>query len=112
MALLNVTFKSHILNMDCGANVILPQSSPGNLLEKPFKTLYLLHGLSDDHTAWTRWTSIERYAAEYNLAVVMPNVCRSFYADKKDSYQYFKFVSDELITIMQEMFLHDCNKLV
>ena len=25
--------------------------------------LYLLHGLSDDHTAWLRYTSIERYAA-------------------------------------------------
>ena len=24
--------------------------------------LYLLHGLSDDHTAWLRYTSIERYA--------------------------------------------------
>ncbi len=34
--------------------------------------LYLLHGLSDDHTAWLRYTSIERYAAARGLAVVMP----------------------------------------
>ena len=39
--------------------------------------LYLLHGLSDDHTAWLRYTSIERYAAARGLAVVMPAVDRS-----------------------------------
>jgi len=104
MPILNATFKSHVLGMDCGANIILPQSSPDKPVLKPFKALYLLHGLSDDHTAWTRWTSIERYAAEYNLAVVMPNVNRSFYADRANSYQYFKFVSDELINIVQELF--------
>lgn len=104
MPLLNVTFKSHILNMDCNANVILPQSSPEKTIPKPFKTLYLLHGLSDDHTAWTRWTSIERYAADYGIAVVMPNVHRSFYADRKNGGKYFTFVSEELISIMEEMF--------
>ena len=104
MPFLNVSFMSHILGMQSSANVILPQSSPEQAVGKPYKTLYLLHGLSDDHTAWARWTSIERYAAGYNLAVVMPNVHRSFYADRKDGGRYFTFVSDELIRIMQEMF--------
>ncbi|MCL2816675.1 MAG: esterase family protein [Oscillospiraceae bacterium] len=103
MPLLNVTFKSHILEMDCGVNVILPQSSPEKTITKPYKTLYLLHGLSDDHTAWTRWTSIERYALDYDIAVVMPNVNRSFYSDSKYG-KYFTFVSEELISIMEEMF--------
>jgi len=104
MPLLNMTFSSHVLQMQCSANIILPQSSPEQTIQKPFKTLYLLHGLSDDHTAWTRWTSIERYAAEYNIAVVMPNAHRSFYSDKKGGGKYFKFISDELIAIMQELF--------
>lgn len=43
------------------------------------KTLYLLHGLSDDHTIWQRRTSIERYAAPLGIAVIMPAVDRSFY---------------------------------
>jgi len=90
--------------MQCSANIILPQSSPEQTVQKPFKTLYLLHGLSDDHTAWTRWTSIERYAAEYNIAIVMPNAHRSFYSDKKNGGKYFTFVSEELIGIMQELF--------
>lgn len=104
MPVLNMTFMSNILGMQSSAVVILPQSSPENKINKPFKTLYLLHGLSDDHTAWTRYTSIERYAAKYNIAVVMPNAHRSFYSDKKNGGQYFKFVSEELIEIMQEFF--------
>ena len=43
--------------------------------------LWLLHGLSDDHTIWQRRTSIERYVEALNLAVVMPAVDRSFYTD-------------------------------
>jgi len=103
MSLITVKFFSHVLGMVCGANVILPQSSPEKTIKKPFKTLYLLHGLSDDFNAWTRWTSIERYAADYDIAVVMPDVRRSFYSDSKYG-AYFKFVSDELISIMEEMF--------
>ena len=103
MSFINVNFMSHVLGMGCAANVILPQSPPENILKKPFKTLYLLHGLSDDHTAWARYTSIERYAAEYGITVVMPCVHRSFYSDSKYG-RYFEFVSEELISIMEEMF--------
>ena len=65
--------------------VILPQSTSGQIGmsgaasagETP--VLYLLHGLSDDDTIWLRRTSIERYVAPLGLAVVMPQVDRSFY---------------------------------
>jgi len=99
MALLNVNFMSQSLGMGCSATVILPQYG-----QKPYKTLYLLHGLSDDHTAWTRYTSIERYANDYGIAVVMPNVHRSFYTDIGINRGYFEFVSEELISIMEDMF--------
>ena len=45
----------------------------------PFPVLYLLHGLSDDHTTWLRRTSIERYVSGLPLMVVMPDGHRSFY---------------------------------
>ncbi len=47
---------------------ILPEGKAG-----PFAVLYLLHGLGDDHTAWARRTSLERYVANLPLIVVMPN---------------------------------------
>lgn len=58
---------------------IVPEGKTG-----PFPVFYLLHGLSDDHTAWTRRSSIERYVAGLPLIVVMPNGERGFYTDAKD----------------------------
>ena len=66
--------------------------------------LYLLHGLSDDHTAWLRYTSIERYATARGLAVVMPAVHRSFYADEAHGHAYWQFVSEELPRIVAAFF--------
>ena len=59
---------------------IVPDNKPG-----PFPVLYLLHGLSNDHTAWTRRTSLERYVDGLPLIVVMPNGERSFYTDSQSS---------------------------
>ena len=58
------------------AMAIVPEGKTG-----PFPVFYLLHGLSDNHTAWTRRTSIERYVQELPIIVVMPNGERSFYTD-------------------------------
>jgi S-formylglutathione hydrolase FrmB len=58
------------------ATAIVPEGKTG-----PFPVFYLLHGLSDNHTAWTRRTSIERYVQDLPLIVVMPNGERSFYTD-------------------------------
>ncbi len=90
-------------------HVILPQAlrknggTPGRP-PKDYPTLYLLHGLSDDHTIWTRRTSIERYVENMNLAVVMPAVGRSFYTDIPNNLAYGRFIADELPTIARSLF--------
>lgn len=73
MALLNVHFDGTSINKQSGMWVIMP---PG---KGPFPVLYLLHGLSDDHTIWLRRTNLERYVEDLNLIVVMPDGHRSFY---------------------------------
>lgn len=67
-------------------------------------TLWLLHGMSDDHTAWTRQTAVERYVADTGWAVVMPQVDRSYYADMAHGNDYWTFVSEELPVIARSMF--------
>ena len=47
--------------MQTAANVLLPESGEG-----PFPVLYLLHGLSDDHTMWMRRSAIERHVEGYS----------------------------------------------
>ena len=109
MALLHVNFPSKILNMEMEMDVILPETAVSqigmkNSVEGKCKTLYLLHGMSDDHTIWQRRTSIERYAAQYNLIVVMPTVHLSWYTDMKNGDKYYTFVAKELPKICQSMF--------
>ena len=71
--------------------------------EKP-QVLYLLHGYSDDHSIWMRRTSVERYAASHNLAVVMPAVNHSFYTNEAQGERYWDYVSEELPLVMHRFF--------
>ena len=101
MALFHANFFSDALGMQSQAEVILPDRiAPGRRVP----VLYLLHGLSDDHTIWQRRTSIERYVENLNLAVVMPNGHRSFYADMAFGRPYFKYISEELPALMESYF--------
>ena len=105
MALFTAQFRSEVLQMNVSANVIVPQPAVGqSAFERKLPVLWLLHGLSDDHTIWLRRTSIERYVEERNLAVVMPAVDRSFYTDMVRGNRYWTYVSEELPTLMRAWF--------
>lgn len=98
-------FYSATLGVQTAAYVLLPEpqvmpQQGGALLP----TLYLLHGLSDDYTMWLRQSRIEQYARKYRMAVVMPAVNRSFYADMVHGAKYFTFVSEELPRVMETYF--------
>lgn len=110
MALLHCDFFSDALGLSTSMTVILPQTTrrqigmDGRALRRYHPTLYLLHGMSDDHTIWQRRTSIERYAAPLGLAVVMPAVGRSYYTDMAHGLRYWTFISEELPTIARSFF--------
>lgn len=111
MALLQTSFFSQVLGVAASMNVIIPETEQGIGIasaqadsDRPLPVLYLLHGLSDDHSIWLRRTSIERYAAQYRLAVVMPAVNRSFYTDMAHGYRYWTFISEELPDIVRRLF--------
>lgn len=102
MALLHVNFFSDVLGMATSMDVILPEQTMGQIgmegkaSDKPFPTLYLLHGMSDDHTIWQRRTSIERYVSDMGIAVVMPTTHLGWYTDMAQGNRYWTFISEEL----------------
>ena len=100
MALLHVDYASKALKMDTGFQVFLPDT--GDLKEA--KVVYLLHGLTDNCTAWMRHSCCERYARERNVALIMPEVQRSFYIDGVYGLDYFTYVAEELPKVCQRMF--------
>ncbi len=80
---------------------IVPDDKPG-----PFPVLYLLHGLSDDHTAWTRRSNVERYVDGLPLIVVMPNGERSFYTDSQSNPKaaFETFLTRDLLGFVDRTF--------
>lgn len=101
MILNEVNFASETLFMRATLYVLLPQQPNAR---RKYPVLYLLHGHSDDHTAWLRWTSVERYAEAHNLAIVMPNVHRSYYTDMAHGGRYFTFIAEEVPALMRSIF--------
>lgn len=99
MALMHADFFSRTLGMCMSMNVILPEDTQGT-----FSTLYLLHGMGDDHTAWLRRTNIERYAADKNLAMVMPDAHLAWYTDTVYGLDYLTFAGEELPRICRGFF--------
>ncbi|MBQ6938101.1 MAG: esterase family protein [Clostridia bacterium] len=111
MAFCQLNLFSEALRVQTTVNVIVPQQSTSgeigvenNAKKEKYKCLYLLHGLSDDHTIWMRRTSIERYAQKYGICVVMPFGGRSFYTDMKHGGKYYTYIAKELPRLMQEFF--------
>jgi putative tributyrin esterase len=109
MALIHCDFYSEVLELCTSMYVILPQPTRAEIQaqsesDHKYPTLYLFHGLSDDHTIWQRRTSIERYVEPLNLAVVMPAVHRSFYTDMAVGYRYWTFISEELPELARHFF--------
>jgi S-formylglutathione hydrolase FrmB len=104
MAFFSGNIFSFSIGMRTQLQVFLPHDEKRYVWKEPPKTLILLHGLSDDASSWNRLTSVQRYAEKYNLALVMPEVQRSFYIDMKNGRKYFTYISKELPAIIKKLF--------
>lgn len=100
MGMLHFDYLSQILGYHTNIYFILPACTHEG--KAPAATLYLLHGGGGNGMDWIRYTSIERYADKYNIAVVMPEVDGScFYADMKHGYNYFTYLTEEVVAVAE-----------
>jgi putative tributyrin esterase len=105
MALLRIDHVPETVKVNLPLNIILPD--PGKMSGVAVarrKVLYLLHGLSDDASAWQRYTAIETIAGLYGLVVIMPSAGRSFYTDQPNGQNYFSYLTDELPRYLKDVF--------
>ncbi len=109
MALIRLDHFSDVLELSTTTTVLLPESTAarigmvGRAPDGDPPVLYLLHGLSDDHSTWLRRTALERYGAPLGLAVVMPQVHRSFYLDGVHTGDYWTYVTEELPATVERL---------
>lgn len=110
MAFLQITLFSQSLMRTVPVNVILPADKmtfPGQPVrpEKPYPTLYLLHGVFGSCIDWVSGTRIQRFAEENDLAVVMPSGDNAFYVDQpKGHNNYGEYIGRELVQLTRKMF--------
>ena len=110
MAFIQANIYSNVLEMEVNLNVILPQTTKkviGTSSEQAttdIPVLYLLHGMGGNHSVWERRTSIERYVADYGLAVIMPSTDLGWYTDTAYDMKYWTFIAEELPEICHELF--------
>jgi putative tributyrin esterase len=105
MALIHIDHTPETVKVNLPLDIILPD--PGRMNGIPVrsrKVLYLLHGLSEDASAWQRFSTIEADAAAYGLVVVMPSVGRSFYIDQPNGQKYFSYLTEELPQYLSDVF--------
>ena len=101
MAIAHVNYFNKALTKEVAFYALLPdrQDKPG-----PYPVYYLLHGMSDDYTAWLRWTSLERYVRELPIIVVLPDGDRCWYCDLENGPQYESALVRDLVPFVDRMF--------
>nr|AGJ83835.1 FAE2 [uncultured bacterium] len=113
MAVLTCNFMSQALGRVCPIFVVLPVPAAGSLFDSriepykenpPFKTLYLLHGVSGNYTGWIYDSRVAQYAESKGIAVVMPSGDNSFYTDNDPANRYGEFIGSELVQATRAMF--------
>lgn len=111
MAQLSCHFFAETLGLSTSMQVLLPQATgsgqigqAGSRRRATYPVLYLLHGWSDDESIWMRRTSIERYAAERGLVIIMPRVELSYYQNMATGMRYWDFIAEELPALCRQWF--------
>lgn len=114
MAFFQVNFFSTVLCFNTDINVFIPTPNSDEILNHKksdylydgakFQVLYLLHGAYGDYMDWMRLTSIEKYAQNHKLAVVMPSASNSFYQDMYCGSAYLTYLMEELPKFVESIF--------
>lgn len=114
MTFLQFKVKSEELETKTDVLVILPTPTVAEMRFMPnygfyrdnkcYQVLYLYHGTTGDCWDWMRFSSIERYAEEHCLAIVMPSVMNSNFHNIKNIYAYENYVAKELPRIIEWTF--------
>jgi S-formylglutathione hydrolase FrmB len=104
MSLFSGNIFSRTLLMDTQLYVCLPQD--GRLYNNgPVpKTLFLLHGLSGNAANFVNNTPVHFYSQQYGIAIVMPEVQRSFYQDMEGGLRYYRYITRELPALCAKLF--------
>ena len=113
MIALDCGFESIILRTQVKVKVYLP--NPENFMHpvsdfrerytfKPFKTIFLLHGVMDNAEQWVENSNIVRLAQDAGYALVIPSCGNNFYVNTIYGAAYSDFITKELMGFVRALF--------
>lgn len=100
MSILNFTRAWPSLQEQATIHVILPNELPSG---GSFQVLWLLHGLGDNGSGWLRKTNLEVLDKHTNLAIITPEMNRSFYTNMAAGLPYWDYLTQEVIPEMRKL---------
>lgn len=111
MVLFRGDVKCRSLQRRTTISVILPSDNihflndTEEIVPQPYKTLYLLHGLYGSDDIFLANTSIQKFAEDNGIAIVIPCGENSFYIDNPKAHAYYgEYVGQELLDITRNIF--------
>ena len=111
MVLFRGDIKSKCLQRRTSISVILPADNihflqdTEEIVPQPYRTLYLLHGLYGSDDIFLANTSIQKFAEDNGIAIVIPCGDNSFYVDNEKAHAYYgEYVGQELLDITRNIF--------
>ncbi|MEE1134280.1 alpha/beta hydrolase family protein [uncultured Methanobrevibacter sp.] len=111
MVLFRGDIKCKSLQRRTSISVILPADNihflndSEEIVPQPYKTLYLLHGLYGSDDIFLANTSIQKFAEDHGIAIVIPCGENSFYVDNEKAHAYYgEYVGQELLDITRNIF--------
>lgn len=111
MVLFRGDIKCKSLQRRTSISVILPSDNihflhdSEEIVPQPYKTLYLLHGLYGSDDIFLANTSIQKFAEDNGIAIVIPCGENSFYVDNPKAHAYYgEYVGQELLDITRNIF--------
>ena len=115
MVLFRGDIKCKSLQRRTSISVILPADNihflqdTEEIVPQPYRTLYLLHGLYGSDDIFLANTSIQKFAEDNGIAVVIPCGENSFYVDNEKAHAYYgEYVGQELLDITSYYHLNQC----
>lgn len=109
MAYGTLTFFSNVMGQDMTVDFLLPDTrrryrSWKDWQGKKLPVIWVLHGNGDSSNAWIRKSTLELYARQSDVAVILPSGGRECYTDSVRGLNYYTYISEELPTVMRNYF--------
>ncbi len=105
MAVISFEVYSNVLKRVVSCRAVLPTDQEDGILEGPYKTIYLLHGLRGNCNDWLTSVRLKEICGSQRFAAIMPSGDNSFYVDSLiPNNDYGRFVGEELVNLTRAMF--------